>query len=374
MARARTDARATRRSSRCARCTGAIIAIELVLCSVFVPVAFLGGIAGKLYQQFAVTVATAVDDLRRRRADADAGAVRAAAEAAAHRVAAVPAVQPRLRVADQPATCAACASRSRGTFVSLLLFGVVVAACVLLFRVVPSGFVPPRTRATSSARSCCPTARRCSAPAPSATRCSATIAQNPAIEHVFVVTGFDLIGGGNKTNAATMFIPLKPWEERKQTRRAVHASSCWPRASTVPEGIVARVQPAADPRPRHRRRLRGLRAGSQRPAIRARSPTQLNRFTEELRKRPELVGHHTFFRPTVPQLFVDVDREKALALGVPVNDDLRRAAGDDGPAVRQRLQPVRPHVSACSCRPTRRIARSPRTSATSTCARRRPAR
>ncbi len=65
--------------------TGAIIAIELVLVSVFVPVAFLGGLAGKLYQQFAVTVATAVTISGLDRADADAGAVRAAAQAAAHR-------------------------------------------------------------------------------------------------------------------------------------------------------------------------------------------------------------------------------------------------------------------------------------------------
>ena len=43
-------------------------------------------------------------------------------------------------------------------------------------------------------------------------------------------------------------------------------------------------------------------------------------FTGELRKRPELTGINTFFRPTVPQLLVDVDREKAIALGVPVND------------------------------------------------------
>ena len=44
------------------------------------------------------------------------------------------------------------------------------------------------------------------------------VAENPAVEHMFVVTGFDLIGGGNKTNAATTFIPLKPWDERKRDR------------------------------------------------------------------------------------------------------------------------------------------------------------
>ncbi len=65
--------------------TGAIIAIELVLVSVFVPVAFLGGLAGKLYQQFAVTVATAVTISGLIALTLTPGAVRAAAQATAHR-------------------------------------------------------------------------------------------------------------------------------------------------------------------------------------------------------------------------------------------------------------------------------------------------
>ena len=47
------------------------------------------------------------------------------------------------------------------------------------------------------------------------------IGQNPAVEHVFFVAGFDVIAGGNKTNAATIFIPLKPWDERKETAEDV---------------------------------------------------------------------------------------------------------------------------------------------------------
>ena len=63
--------------------TGPVIAIVLVLCAVFVPVSFLGGLAGELYRQFAVTIAVSVVISGIRRADPDAGAVRAAPEAAA---------------------------------------------------------------------------------------------------------------------------------------------------------------------------------------------------------------------------------------------------------------------------------------------------
>jgi preprotein translocase subunit SecF len=81
--------------------TGPVIAIVLVLCAVFVPVAFMGGLAGEMYRQFAVTIADVGHHLRHRRADPDAGAVRPGAEAGAPRAGpAVPPVQPVLRPAD----------------------------------------------------------------------------------------------------------------------------------------------------------------------------------------------------------------------------------------------------------------------------------
>ncbi len=69
------------------------------------------------------------------------------------------------------------------------------------------------------------------------------VAENPAVDHMFVVTGFDLIGGGNKTNAATMFIPLKPWDKRKETRRGRDASTCHAKGGTLTEGIVLAFNP-----------------------------------------------------------------------------------------------------------------------------------
>ena len=88
--------------------TGAIIAIELVLISVFVPVAFLGGLAGKLYQQFAVTVVTAVviSGLVALTLTPALCALLLKPQHGENR--AVPAVQPRLRVAHAHATSAAC--------------------------------------------------------------------------------------------------------------------------------------------------------------------------------------------------------------------------------------------------------------------------
>ena len=144
------------------------------------------------------------------------------------------------------------------------------------------------------------------------------VAENPAVEHMFVVTGFDLIGGGNKTNAATTFIPLKPWAERSASAEDV-TRDVYSKGSTLREGNVLAFNPPP---------IRGLgTAGGFEVFLQDRltgDPRKLNgvlqNFVGELRKRPELTGINTFFRPTVPQILVEVDREKAIALGVPVTD------------------------------------------------------
>ena len=202
--------------------TGAIIAIELVLVSVFIPVAFLGGLAGKLYQQFAVTVATAV---------VISGIVALTLTPALCALLLKPQhKEPALfrpfnrafawltRTLPRRRQAGVAAGRRR----RCSIFVAVIGLSGLLFKVVPGSFVPsedqgyifgvdhPSRRRDASAHA-----------ARSAPSCRRWSRENPAVEHMFVVTGFDLIGGGNKTNAATTFIPLKPWDERKETAEEV---------------------------------------------------------------------------------------------------------------------------------------------------------
>ena len=159
---------------------------------------------------------------------------------------------------------------------------------------------------------------------------------------MFSITGFDLIGGGNKTNAGTMFITLKPWDERPITSYDLIAYSA---KNTAPmrEGMAIAFNPPP---------IRGLgTAGGFEAYVQNRADSDpkklaavLQDFSAELRKRPELTGINSFFRPTVPQLFVEVDREKALVARRAAQRRLRRAAKHDGRALRQRLQQVRPHL------------------------------
>jgi HAE1 family hydrophobic/amphiphilic exporter-1/multidrug efflux pump len=297
--------------------TGAIIAIELVLCSVFIPVAFLGGLAGKLYQQFAVTVATTV------------------------------VISGVVALTLTPALCAlllkpvhgeaalfrpfnrgfAWLTRTyiggvnaalRRSLASLLIFAIVIGAGVVLFKRVPSAFVPSEDQGYLISSITLPDG----ATLPRTSRTSAVlrdiIAANPGVEHVFVLNGVDFIGGGNKTNAATLFVTLKPWDRRSVSADEV-IRYIQGKAPTITDGNVLAFSPVP---------IRGIgTSGGFELYVQDRTggdPQKLNavvqQFVSELRKRSDLTGVNTFFRPTVPQLLVDVDREKAVAMGVPIND------------------------------------------------------
>jgi multidrug efflux pump len=297
--------------------TGAIIAIELVLCSVFIPVAFLGGLAGKLYQQFAVTVATAV------------------------------VISGVVALTLTPALCAlllkpqheesrlfrpfnrgfAWLTRTylggvrlalRRAVAALLIFVIVIGAGALLFKRVPGAFVPSEDQGYIIGSVTLPDGATLTRTAQTSAKVQQFLAENAGVEHVFVLNGIDVIGGGNKTNAATVFVTLKPWDQRDVSADDVikYVSA---KAADIAQGNVLAFSPVP---------IRGIgTSGGFEVYVQDRAggdPLKLNdvvqQFVGELRKRTDLVGINTFFRPTVPQLLVDVDREKAVAMGVPVNE------------------------------------------------------
>jgi hydrophobe/amphiphile efflux-1 (HAE1) family protein len=140
----------------------------------------------------------------------------------------------------------------------------------------------------------------------------------PSFQNIFVVTGFDLIGGGNKSSAATIFSIMKPWEQRSQSTMQI-AKEASGKGFMLPDGIAFSFNPPP---------IRGLgTAGGFEVYVQGREdadPKKLAAVTQDfvgaLNQHPALAGINTFFRPTVPQLRVEVDREKALALGVAESD------------------------------------------------------
>ena len=297
--------------------TGAIVAIELVLVSVFVPVAFLGGLAGKLYQQFAVTVVTAVtiSGLVALTLTPALCAILLKRQHEEHRL-------------FRPFNCAfAWVTRTYLSGVKLAVSHRVVALAAfvamlgvdaVLLRTIPGGFVPPEDQGYLIGSVTLPDGATLQRTQAVGTAVQKILGQHPAVEHVFFVAGFDVIAGATKPNAATIFIPLKPWDERKATADDV-ARYVFAHAGEVPQANVLAFNPPA---------IRGLGiAGGFEVYLQDRADADpqtlyrnLQTFLDELRSRKELTGIASFYRPTSPQLFVDVDREKAFALNVPVKN------------------------------------------------------
>ena len=296
--------------------TGAIIAIELVLVSVFVPVAFLGGLAGKLYQQFAVTVVTAVTV---------SGLVALTLTPAMCALLLKPQHTENRLFRPFNLGFAWLTGRYLGVrlavnhrVAAILVFVAILGADALLLKRVPGGFVPPEDQGYLIGSVTLPDGATLQRTREVGDAVQRMISRNPAVEHVFFVAGFDVIAGANKTNAATIFIPLKPWDDRKETADDV-AKYVLAHAGEIPQATVLAFNPPS---------IRGLgTAGGFEVYLQDRSDADpqklyqvLQTFLGDLRKRPDLTGVASFYRPTAPQLFVDVDREKAIALGVPVKD------------------------------------------------------
>src|SRR3954471_4385622 len=298
--------------------SGAVVAIVLVLCAVFVPVAFLGGIAGQLYRQFAVTLTFAV------------------------------VISGFMALTLTPALCALLMKKGdhhsrifdpfnrgfawttqrfldgvgfllRHRALSLALFAVFLAACAGLFLRIPSSFVPSEDQGYIFANVQLPDGATMERTRKIAGELSDIAQKQPGVQNVLAINGFDLLGGGNKTNAATMFIPLKHWDERKRLPAAAIAGQISQKGAALRDGLVISFNPAA---------IRGLgTAGGFEMYLQARTdpdPARLFQVTQSflgaLREHSQLTGINSFFRPTVPQLRVEVDREKAMSLGVPVQD------------------------------------------------------
>ena len=297
--------------------SSAVVAIVLVLCAVFIPVSFLGGIAGKLYQQFAVTVAISV------------------------------VLSGIVALTLTPALCALLLkmqheesklfapfnrlfewfTRSYTRIVNLTLhhriigavaFTVIIGGCVLMFRAVPGGFVPAEDQGVLIGALMLPDGASLQRTQATGLQFKELLVENPAVNKVFVVAGFDLIGGGQKPNAGTVFIPLKDWDERTAVADDL-AKQFTGLGMRLPDGLGLVFNPPA---------IRGLgTAGGFETYIQARGDNDprklasvIQQFTDALKKRPELTGINTFFRPTSPQLYIEVDEAKAMSLDITIAD------------------------------------------------------
>jgi hydrophobe/amphiphile efflux-1 (HAE1) family protein len=299
--------------------SGPVIAIVLVLCAVFIPVSFLGGLAGELYRQFAVTISVSVV-LSGIVALTLTPALAALILKPQH---SEPSWPFRLfnRVFDW-------LTRGYTTLVRALLvrailgmamFGVLLGLVVLLFQRVPSGLVPSEDQGYVFLVTALPPAASIARTREITAKAGEGLQKNPAIANVVSFSGFDLLSSAQKTNSGVAFVTLKDWSDRKEPSQDARnlARALGALNADFKDGIVMGFNPPP---------IQGMSTtGGFEFYLQDRSGGSLallsqaaDRVVQAANRRPELQGVATTFSTSVPQYRIDVDREKAKSIGIPI--------------------------------------------------------
>jgi hydrophobe/amphiphile efflux-1 (HAE1) family protein len=299
--------------------TGPVIAIVLVLCAAFIPVAFLGGLAGELYRQFSVTITIAV---------VLSGIVALTLTPALCAVLLKPGAEKKNvffrgfnRFFDNLTlryTKGVAFFLKRG-IVGLLLFAGMGLLTGLLYQNVPSGLVPDEDQGYYIGAVILPEGSSLERTNEVVKKVEAAMSPNKNIESVFSLVGLNLLGGGGlKSSAATMFFPLKPWGERTQSAKEL-VGETYMKTGGIKEGLPLAFSPPA---------IQGLgQTGGFEFYLQNKGDGGVRRLAqllpsllEEANKQPELQGVKTLWQANSPQILVTVDTEKARSMGVAVGD------------------------------------------------------
>ena len=299
--------------------TGPVIAIVLVLSAVFIPVAFLGGFTGQMYQQFAITIVISV------------------------------AISGMIALTLTPALCAVFLKKKepkpfwfvrkfnqffdfstriftggvglvvRHGFISILIVAGIMFVTYDLFKKVPSGLVPMEDKGFLLAVTSLPPAsslERTEQVRDTMTQMGLKVNE---IQYMIGVAGFDILTGTPKTSAATNFINLKSWDERPLPNQSSMAVSGKLNGmySQIPEATIFALNPPP---------IMGLSiSGGFEMYIQDRTGASLaqlsqyaNQVVAKANQHPALARVRSGFNVSTPQYDIKVDREKAKTLGVPL--------------------------------------------------------
>lgn len=300
--------------------TAPVIAIVCVLCAVFIPVAFLGGIAGQLYRQFAITIAISV---------VISGFVALSLSPAI--AALLLKHQKNARWADLFNTgfskvTAAYLYLTRkviaSSFLGLGAFFAILGAVYYLFVHTPTSFVPNEDQGYLIAIASLPDAASLKRTVDVDQKIEEIAMRHPAVEHVVSLTGFSLIESLDRTTIGTNFIILKDWKKRKSQN--LHAGAVLRDlnrsfSQEIQDASIATLNPPA---------IQGLgtvggfefwlenRGDGGAPALQE----ALASLLEKAKSHPQLGAMHTTAEFNNLQFYVDLDRAKAKILGVGISD------------------------------------------------------
>ncbi len=307
--------------------SGPVVGIALVLSAVFIPTAFIPGITGRLYQQFAVTIAISV------------------ALSAFNALTLSPALASLLlrpkekssgllarffgwfnrifgRATDGYVRVSAALIR-KSAIALLILAGCGLAAGFFGAKL-PSSFLPDEDQGYLYLNLQLPNAASLQRTEATSREIEAMLSRMPGVESTTSVIGFSLLSLTRSSYNAFFFVTLKEWKDRTKREEQYQfiRQSLNRKLGAMPQGIAFSFSPPAIP---------GVgTAGGFTFVLEDRSggdirflADNLNKFMAAARKRPEIAGVSTTFLPSVPQQFIAVDRDKALKQGVDIKDVYR---------------------------------------------------
>jgi len=305
--------------------SGPVVAIVLVLCAVFVPVAFLGGITGQLYKQFAITIAISV---------VFSGVVALTLSPALAALLLKPGHHEKKgffrwfdnafgRMTSGYTRLVRLAIKR--FVVALLLFAGMIALAVIMMRSIPTSFLPPEDQGYLLGAVIMPDAASLDRTGAVSQHVTDYFMKQPAVSSVTIVDGYSLLDSQSKNNASTFFIGFKSFDERykfanirTQNARAVLIDA-YENLSKVKEGIILPVNPPSIP---------GLgTTGGTEMWIQSKGDATIPQlaavvddFIAKAKQRPELSRVTSTFNASSQQLLVNVDRDRAETLGVPIEE------------------------------------------------------
>lgn len=301
--------------------SGPIIAIVLVLCAVFVPVAFMGGLAGEMYRQFAITIAISV---------IVSGIVALTLSPALCALLLKPGEHnpPAFLQAFNRGFERLTERYSKGvafflkrSLLGMALFGGMLLLTFSLFTRVPSSLVPNEDQGYVIAAFLLPAASSLHRTEQVTNKIGAEFLKHPAVSDVTTFTGYDVLSDGTNSYSGVSFVSLKDWEDRPgaalDARNLINTFSAFNDQQTDGQVFVFNPPPISGISTTGG--FEGFIQDRRGHSI-ADFDAQLKAFAQALNKRPELTGVNLMFNASVPQYFIDVDRNHARALGVKVDD------------------------------------------------------
>ncbi|MFV8569930.1 efflux RND transporter permease subunit [Marinobacter sp. SBS5] len=299
--------------------SGAVVSSTLVLVAVFAPVAFLGGLSGELYRQFAITIAVSV------------------------------VISGIVALTLTPAMCAMLLGKEskqltvfrwfdagfdkltagfsgvvdwllKHAFVGVLLFAAMLVSVVFLMNKMPSGLVPQEDQGFVLAAYALPPVSAMSRTEAARDELAAKMKSLPEVKDVVAFAGFDIISSALRTNSGVAFVTLEDWAEREGDGQGAAdiAKKIMGIGFGMPEAFVIAFTPPP---------IQGLSTtGGVEGYIQARggrTPAEIkamaDKFTQAANARPELTNVRVTLDTGIPRYKANVDREKAQAAGVPID-------------------------------------------------------